>query len=511
MDDLKAYYRGSLRNRIETLEAVKEALVGGSEEAHASVRRIAHSLDSAGVNYGFPEISRAAQALLRTPGEDLVAATERLIEMVRAVASTIPVDAATILLVEDDPIMRQTLEARLIGPNRRIVSAGTSEQADAFLAANEVDIILLDLMLPDEDGRNLLARLRGNPKYTACPIIVVTARVDSEPKAECHALGADEYFEKPVDLDALASVVANKLLRAGELSREARHDPLTGLLNRAGLQIAFERAQALAARAGYPLSLALTDLDGLKRINDTHGHALGDRVLRRLAEIFTQSLRRSDRVARWGGDEFVILLPDGTPAGASRALRKVLRAVTGEQFGESLRVGFSAGVTGVTESSRLEDVVAEADRLLYLAKKAGGHQISTARRQPRAARKRVLLAEDDPETVDLVEEPLTEAHLEVVHCADGREALAIALESNIDLAILDVASPTLGGLEILERLRKTAVHADTPIIMVTAADSEEEVLTAFDLGADDYLVKPFSPLELRARACRLLRTASRRG
>ena len=179
--------------------------------------------------------------------------------------------------------------------------------------------------------------------------------------------------------------------------------------------------------------------------------------------------------------------------------------------GESLRVGFSAGVTGVGQSMVLEDVVTKADRLLYLAKEAGGHRVVTSRQRPRAARKRVLLAEDDAETVALVEERLSEVDLDVVHRADGQEALETALDGNIDLAILDVAVPGPGGLEILERLRKTPTHAETPIILVTDVDSEEAVLNAFDMGADDYLVKPFSPLELRARVCRLLKTATRRG
>ncbi len=514
MDDLKAYYRGSLNNRIETLETVKRSLPGDDGEARASIRRIAHSLKATGTTYGFLEISRAAGALLAAEPGQLLEATEALIETMHRVASSASEDVATILVIEDDPEMVRILEAKLAGPNRKILTAGSSAQASDRLKDGRADLILLDLMLPDEDGRNLLARLRGNPKYTATPVIVVSARGGSQPKAECYALGADEYFEKPFDLDALSAAVATKLLRAGEISREARHDPLTGLLNRAGVSIAFERAQALAQRAGYPLSLALADLDGLKKINDTCGHALGDEVLGRIAEILTASLRRSDRIARWGGDEFVILFPDGDPAGATRALEKVLRILESESFGDldpPLKVGFSAGVTSVGKRSRLDDVVAKADQLLYRAKAAGGRRVLTSRQRPRVLKKRVLLAEADASTYLQVEKKLAQADLEVVWCTDGESAFETALDSDIDLAILDVAVPGLGGLEILERLRRTAAHAETPIIVLTHADSEDEVLEAFDLGADDYVVKPFSPLELRARVCRLLKTAARRG
>lgn len=513
MDDLKAYYRGSLRNRIETLETVKKTM-GEDEEARESVLRIAHSLKGTGATYGFHEISEAAAELLAAPSAALSAVTEKLIEVMRRVASSSPEDAATILIVEDDPDIFRLLEPKLSGPNRRVVTAGTSTAATELLAASDVDLILLDLMLPDEDGRNLLARLRGNPRYTAIPIIVISAREGSQPKTECYALGADEYFEKPIALDALSAAVATKLLRAGEISREGRLDPLTGLLNRAGVSIAFERAQALAQRAGYPLSLALADLDGLKRINDTHGHALGDEVLRRVAGVLTGTLRRSDRIARWGGDEFVVLFPDGNPAGAALAMEKVHRALSCETFGNGglpLRVGFSAGVTEVGRRANLDNVVANADRLLYRAKEAGGHRVVTSDRRPRALKKRVLLADGDAATAALIEEHFRAAKLEVVHCGDGPSALARALAGDVDLAIFDVATPGMSGLELLEQLRQTAVHAETPIILLTAEDDEEQVLQAFDLGADDYMVKPFSPLELRARSCRLLKTATRRG
>ncbi len=533
MEDLKTYYRGSLKNRVETLEAVRQALGKDDGEARESIRRIALSLKGTGETYGFPEISQAAEALLAAPRENLTAAMEALIETMRRVAEAPPEDIdgnsrdtpaeyATILLVEGDPRMLKLLEPKLAGPNRRIVTAGSGAEADKILAVNRVDLILVSLILPDEDGRNLLARLRDNPRYTATPVIVVSGREGTQPKAECYALGADEYFEQPVDFVALSAAVATKLLRTGEISREARLDPLTGMLNRAGVAIAFERAQALAQRAGYPLSLALADLDGLKRINDTHGHAAGDEVLRRVAAILTDSLRRSDRVARWGGDEFVILFPNSNPRGATRALEKVLHVIGEERFGlgkeeglgESsppLRVGFSAGVTGVGKGMQLDDAVVKADKLLYHAKAAGGRRILTSRRQPSVPKKRVLLADADAKTARLVEKQLAAADLEVVWCTEGRAAFETALDSDVDLAILDVTMPDMSGLEILERLRKTAVHAETPIILLTAADSEEEVLRAFDLGADDYVVKPFSQLELRARVCRLLKTAARRG
>ena len=479
MDDLKAYYRGSLRNRIETLEAVKNTLADDNSEAYESIRRIAHSLKGTGATYGFDEISQAAQGLLEAREESLLEAIDRLLESMRQVAFGSSEDGATLLIVDDDPEMCSVLEHKLSGPNRRIVTAGSNVEAAAILDSEEIDLILLDLMLPGEDGRNLLSRLRGNSKYIATPIVVVSGCLGSQPKTECYALGADEYFEKPVDLDALSAAVATKLLRSGEISREARHDPMTRLLNRAGFEIAFGRAQALAQRADYPLSLGLADLDGLKRINDSYGHALGDEVLRRVAAVLTDTLRRSDRIARWGGDELAILFSDGTPSGASRALEKCLNVLSRETFGDAdleLRLGFSAGVTGVGKNATLDEVVAKADGLLYRAKAFGGHRILTSDRRPRTLRRRLLLVDDSDTAAQIKRRLADDTKLDMVHCTDGSRALEIALETDIALAILAVRAPGVGGFEILRHLRGTAAHAETPIIMLTSVDSEEEVL-----------------------------------
>ncbi len=513
MDNLRAFYQGSLKNRVETLKKVKQALINGEDGAGEAIRRIALSFKSTGLAYGVAEISDAAGALLSASDGSLTEAVDRLIGAMQRVAVAGPDDVATILIVEDESTTRRLLEKKLSGPNRKILVAESLSEAERHLAENPVDLILLDLILPDEDGRNLFARLRDKPRYMATPILVVSAVGGSQHKTECYALGADEYFEKPVDFDALSAAVATKLLRAGEVSREARYDTLTGLLNRGGVSIAFARAQSLAQRAGYPFSVALADLDGLKRINDTYGHACGDDVLKRVAAILSKSLRRSDRIARWGGDEFVILFPDGTPAGATVALNKVLQTLGQETFGQhnSLRIKFSAGVVGVSKTASLDSVVARADHLLYRAKAAGGNRILTSRQRPRAPRKRVLIADEDLETAALIQQRLSEVDFDVVHCTDGPSALAVTREKQVDLAILSVTTPEVGGMDILAELRKTAAHAETPVILLTATDSEDEALKAFELGTDDYIVKPFSALELRARASRLLKIAARRG
>ena len=209
------------------------------------------------------------------------------------------------------------------------------------------------------------------------PIIVVSARCGSVSQIECFDLGADEYFEKPVLPEILVATVGAKLRRVAELARRSQHDALTGVLNRFAFQEAFGRAQALSRRNQSPLALAMLDFDRFKWINDQFGHPLGDRVLIRAGQLIVQTLRRSDVIARWGGDEFVVLLPDTDRSGAERALEKVAHVVQEEAFpagGGEFLLSFSTGVVDVANAS-LDEVVTEADRLLYLAKVAKGESL----------------------------------------------------------------------------------------------------------------------------------------
>ena len=280
-----------------------------------------------------------------------------------------------ILILEDDPEISRFFQMKLDNPARTIFVAQTMKLATEILEEHDIDLILLDLTLPDADGRSFLRQVRENQRTSTVPIIVISGRRGPVTKTECFELGADEYFEKPVALEMLAAAVGAKIKRAAELARRARYDVLTGLLNRVAFQEVFRRTQALSRRARSSLALALLDLDKFKSINDMFGHPLGDRVLIRAAQIITRALRRSDVVGRWGGDEFVVLLPETDCAGAHRALETVRRALSEDSFetaGPALKLSFSAGVVDVTDGATLDDSVAEADRLLYQSKAEKG-------------------------------------------------------------------------------------------------------------------------------------------
>jgi diguanylate cyclase (GGDEF)-like protein len=166
-----------------------------------------------------------------------------------------------------------------------------------------------------------------------------------------------------------------------ELRRIATRDALTGLPNRLALVESFARERLRAERSGTPIALALIDFDRFKSINDTFGHITGDEVLRRGSTAIVDALRRTDTVARWGGEELIAVLPTTQLEQARQAIEKALAAVRALAFtagGTALRVTFSAGVVEASSCESLDEIVARADTALYEAKHAGRDRVIAA-------------------------------------------------------------------------------------------------------------------------------------
>jgi len=509
MEELKRKYREGLAPRIKALEALVDAPDGPAPEAVESLRRIAHTLAGSGGTFGFPEITEAARALEYAPDPEIRTRSAALLEVLRKVAGAGTRDPGLVLIIDGDAAAAAHLEQKLARTGRRIVIAGTAIAAQRILAEQSPDLVLLDLVLPDLDGRNLITRIRDEPRTTAIPIIVMTALAREIIRTECAALGVDGFVEKPADPAAVAALVEARLKPEAPAPREAYHDALTGLSNRALFKEWFDRLRALSIRHRQPLALAFLDLDGFKSVNDTYGHAAGDEVLRRLAGMLKGTLRASDLAARWGGEEFVVLLPHTAKAGAVVALEKILEAFRRAPFttpdGRTFQVTFSAGIVDVGETATLDEAVAQADRFLYLAKAEGRNRIVGARESYAPPKSKVMIADDDPQIASVVQHWLEREGIEVDHFPDGESALAGATKTPYALAILDVQMPGMNGFDLLAKLRSISAYARVPVVMLTAMGSEEHVLRGFQLGADDYVAKPFSPGELHVRVRRLLK------
>jgi len=289
-----------------------------------------------------------------------------------------------ILLVEDSYIERTKLGSFLTdwGYEWKGVGSGT-EAAKLLDAPNPPELALLDWVLPGLDGIDVLRRIRkltqGNYIYT----VMLTAKTQKKDRLLAMEAGADDYLSKPVDPLELRSRIAvgKRILDLQQSLRfAATHDFLTTLLNRSEILAALEREVARGARDDKPATIILADIDHFKRVNDTMGHGAGDDVLKEVARRLKQDLRPYDVVGRYGGEEFLLILPGCNLAnGVKRAdeIRKIVSAQPITTPVGTTSVTVSMGVTA-SDNSRYcapAEFLQEADASLYRAKNNGRNRV----------------------------------------------------------------------------------------------------------------------------------------
>ena len=290
-----------------------------------------------------------------------------------------------ILVVEDDEDARMVL-AEILKPRYDVEEVGDGETALKRAAELNPDLVLLDLFLPGMDGFGALTGLRRNAKTSDTPVIFLSAQGDAETKSQGLSLGAADYLAKPFSEQELMARVDRTLKLAAQKEHYralAQTDGLTGLPNFRSFHARLEEEVARAHRYGHPLACAMVDLDGLKQINDKLGHAAGNRAILALADAVREELRDTDFAARYGGDEFVVLLPQTNEAqGAQFAER--LRKRLGEVSAQAgLPVRGSIGIAAVRgqelkSPDAAEDLLRRADEALYEAKRSGRDRVEVA-------------------------------------------------------------------------------------------------------------------------------------
>ncbi len=357
--DLRAEYIKGLADPIQALMGAVAGRRVDSEVCDAEIRRTAHQLRGSGASFGFQEVTDAAAAVLEAKTSRFQKAARDLLEMLEGIVERGAGNTSRLLIVEDDPAIRLLLGAALEGLFDRVDSVESLAEARECIAGPPPALILLDLVLPDGDGREFLAEIRSRPEFEHVRIAVMSAHTREVVRDECIGLGADGYIQKPFRSDRIAGEVA-------ELLHPTVRTPST-----------------------------------------------------------VPKPPRSDA-------------PHHTPISTGNSDLKV------------------------------------------------------------------LVAEDDALTAGLIVDRLQRRGYAVVHCPDGQAALEAARYRKFALAVIDLNMPRMNGFELLTRLRRMRRHSGTPVLVLTGLGDEKNVVRAFDLGADDYMVKPFSPTELTARVARLI-------
>lgn len=512
MTDSVAQRLGALSAHLEGLEAAAEGF-GSDPSAGASVRRIARSLTTAAHSRGLGEIAAGAAAIRKASDAQLARSVANFLDRIEDLRDDFDVDEVHILIVEDNKTVAAATRAYLTAPGRHLHVAECAWDAETILADLEIDLVVLDLILPDRDGRDLLVQMREQPRTATVPVIVLSSKGGSVARAECLAVGANDFIEKPADPKALRAAVAKQLRHVKERF-DAMRDGLTGLPNRAGITAEYERLRQDAGTSVAPLAVAILALDSLGPTIAEMGGGAGDRLLLEVSAAVHGSFGPADSLGRWEAAELVALLPGRTAEDARRVLEHTVGTLSaGDKLTEysdaGVELALSGGVALVEGDQDLREAVSAAKRSLYQAKSTPKPSspkltILTDDAPLTLGLQRILLVEDDRVTATLLHHRLIRDGHEVMDFLNGEEAFEWATAEDFDLAILDVKVPGMDGFELLERLRKVPRYADVPIIMLTGMGSEADVIRGLELGADDYMLKPFSPSELLARVRRLL-------
>jgi diguanylate cyclase (GGDEF)-like protein len=297
-----------------------------------------------------------------------------------------------ILVAEDSALLRRMLGDVLRQNGWTVLEAQDGPSALALARAENPSVLLMAREMEGMDGMAVLDALRGDGRTADMPVVFVTGHTDARDLAEGLERGAHDYVRKPVDPVELVARIRTALrLRAlhdelarrnAELEQLARTDVLTSLANRRHADDVLRSTIASARRHGRTLSAVLVDIDNFKAVNDAHGHAAGDAVLREVALRLADGLRDEDLAARWGGEEFLVLLPDSPDA--TIVCERLRVAISGRPVNVhgllELTVSASFGWAPWSGEETGEALVGRADEALYAAKAGGRDRVVAAPR-----------------------------------------------------------------------------------------------------------------------------------
>lgn len=285
-----------------------------------------------------------------------------------------------ILIVDDDDELSARYSLVLRDSQMLVQTLSDPSRLFETLRTFNPEVLLLDVNMPHCSGPELAQMIRLNDEWLRLTIIYLSAETDINRQMAALLKAGDDFITKPVSDNALIAAVFSHAQRARALSTALARDSLTGLLKHADIKEQVILEAQRAERSDKPASVVMLDLDHFKQVNDEYGHAAGDNVIRALANLLRQRLRRIDSLGRYGGEEFVAVLPECTADqawGIFDEIRQRFAALTFHAGSQAFNVSLSAGICD-TDGASAEHLLERADQALYAAKHGGRDQVCVA-------------------------------------------------------------------------------------------------------------------------------------
>jgi len=284
-----------------------------------------------------------------------------------------------ILIIDDDTALAEHFRLILMAAGMDAVVVTDPRLALEATQRLQPDLILMDVHMPLCSGADLARTMRMQEEWVGIPIVYLSGVTDLDQQMKAMDSGADDFLTKPIANRHLVAAVTVRAARARQLSDLMARDSLTGLLKHSRIKEQLASEVARAIRQGTPLSVAMIDMDHFKSVNDNYGHPMGDRVIKTLAQLLRQRLRQQDSLGRYGGEEFVAILPECAAADAERKLNDIRERFRQIRFGsDEFSVTLSAGIATTARYDDPRELLNAADAALYAAKHGGRDRVCLA-------------------------------------------------------------------------------------------------------------------------------------
>ncbi|MCK9237396.1 MAG: diguanylate cyclase [Thiopseudomonas sp.] len=323
-------------------------------------------------------------AAVRAGGEGFVVGeleTSGLLELVESFSRTSHFDPYRVLVVDDSKAQSVFTERTLNGAAIITRSVNDPTLALAQIMEFAPDLIILDMYMPQCSGPELAKVIRQSERFVGMPIIYLSGEEDLGKQLKAMSQGADDFLTKPVMPHHLIATVRNRAIRARNLKARMVRDSLTGLYSHTHILQLLDDACVRALKNGQPLSFVMLDIDHFKKVNDTYGHPMGDKVIKSLALYLKQRLRKTDHIGRYGGEEFALVLPNTSAENAAKVVDEIRQRFSEISYPaqpQDLTCTFSAGVAQFVEGLDAMKLASLADEALYVAKNKGRNQVAIA-------------------------------------------------------------------------------------------------------------------------------------
>ncbi|BAK16828.1 diguanylate cyclase [Solibacillus sp. FSL W7-1472] len=422
-----------------------------------------------------------------------------------------------ILVIDDDIVFASYIKNILESKGFMVIVAHNGKRGLELIYELNPALVFLDIKLPDINGFSILENIN---KIKSNHMFVTIMSVDDSKgnRAKAYDLGALDFIKKPLDADILISYVRNRLVFKQALELSIMTDELTQLYNRKYMNTQLEFLMEQFEKRGEQFSIAIADIDFFKNINDTYGHIVGDEVLKGFSNLIMSAKREEDILFRFGGEEFVLVMPN-TSKNTAFSIMERLRTIVGKQpfkgNEQSFNITFSSGIAEINHQNKHpKALVEQADQALYKAKTSGRNQtvLFTKEEQISKKQKLKLIVIDD---VAIIRNLVTnyfnklqvpeEFTMEVAAFENGVKFLESNwYEKNTKyIILLDGMMPQMDGMNVLKKIREEYSSNDVIVSMLTGRNDEEYVLEALANGADDFIVKPFNIADVTNRMLQL--------